>query len=68
MPVSPRGELLRTSNALVFFTSCTPVFIVAAQEMPLEHLAVEATEVCILESQGAITIREAVLGRVPPLE
>lgn len=30
-----------------------------AQEMPLEHLALEATVACILESQGTITIREA---------
>lgn len=48
--MSPSGELLHISSALIFFTSCTPV---------LEHLALKDTQIYILESQGTVTIRDS---------
>ena len=54
-----REEHLHTSSALVSFTSHTPVFTVASQEVPLEHLGSRGYSGLLLESQETVTIRDS---------
>ena len=54
--VFPAGELLCGSGVPVFVYG-VPVFVSATQGMPLDHLALETREVCIL-------VLHMVLGRL----
>ena len=46
--------------------SGVPVSAAAIQGIPLNLLALVASGACIPESHGTVTMRETVLGRLPP--
>lgn len=48
------------------FLHLMTVFATATQGSPLDHLALEARGACIPGSHGNVTIRDSILGRLPP--
>lgn len=65
MPASLEEELLYVSGAPVFMSGAL-VFAATTQRIPLDILALVARRVCIPGSHGTVTIRERVLGKLPP--
>ena len=57
-PVSQGGELLHKSGALIFAAT--------TQGMPLDFLVLEAKRNCIPGYHGTVSIKETVLGSLPP--
>jgi len=66
-PASLESELFFMSGIPVFMSSAL-VFMVAAQGIPLDQLALLARGACIPGSHWMVTIGEEVLGWLPPPE
>lgn len=67
-PCSPSATLQGALTCLWypgFYVWC-PTFVASAQQIPFDHLALEAREACVLGSHRFVTTGETVLGTLLP--